>query len=101
MPAERPDDIVLTEISVDAREEERIDHGTITVDEDNKILNVEASAELEILDDGRTRTTLLMGDAELVLVYNRDSQESAERASVLLMGGPALITQVEEAYDAS
>lgn len=97
----RPDDIELTEVSVDAREVDlhEIDHGIITADEETKTLNVHAAAELEILDDGRTRTTILIGDAELSLVYNRDSQDSAERAAVLLAGAGPLITQVEDSYD--
>jgi hypothetical protein len=101
MTVERPADIILTETTVDAREVDRheIDHGTITVDPDEKTVHVEAVAELEILDDGRTRTTVLMGDAELSLTYNREDQGSAERAAVLLAGAAALITQVEEAYD--
>jgi len=101
MTAERPTDINMTEISVDAREVDlhEIQHGEITVDEEAKILNVEAAAELEILEDGRTRIVIMVGDAELSLVYNRDDQESAERAAVLLAGGGALITEVEQAYD--
>ena len=101
MTTERPNDIELTEISVDAREVDlhEIDHGQITVDEDEKTMNVDAAAELEILDDGRTRTTILIGDAELSLTYNREDQGSAERAAVLLAGAGPLITQVEESYD--
>lgn len=99
MSTERPDDIVVTEITVDAREQERIDHGKIT--QDGETYHAEASAELEILEDGRTRIVLLLGNAELTLVYDRESEESAERAAVLLTSGPLMITQVEEAYDAS
>jgi hypothetical protein len=103
MTTERPDDLVLTSIETDAREVDlhHTPHGQITVDEDNRTLNVEAAAELEILEDGRTRVTILMGDAELSLVYDRENQDSAERAAVLLTGAGPLITQVEEAYDAS
>src|ERR1044072_8068371 len=101
MTAERPTDINITEISVDAREVDlqEIQHGEVTVDEEAKILNVEAAAELEILEDGQTRIVIMVGDAELSLVYNRDDQESAERAAVLLAGGGALITEGEQAYD--
>lgn len=101
MTAERPTDINLTDISVDAREVDlhEIEHGQITIDEDEKIINVEAAAELEVLEDGRTRTTVMIGDAELSLTYDRESQESAERAAVLLTGAGPLITEVEEAYD--
>lgn len=101
MTAERPTDIVLTDISVDAREVDlhQIQHGQITADPDEKTLHVEAAAELEILEDGRSRTTILLGDAELTLTYNRNDQDSAERAAVLLMGAAELTAQVEEAYD--
>lgn len=101
MTAERPTDIVLTEISVDAREVDRreIQHGQITADEDEKTLHVEAAAELEILEDGRSRTTIMLGDAELTLTYNREDQDSAERAAVLLMGAGQLTAEVEAAYD--
>jgi hypothetical protein len=97
----RPEDITLTEISVDAREVDlhEIEHGKITIDEDAKTLDVEAAGELEILDDGRTRTTIMIGDAELSLTYNRDDQGSAERAAVLLAGAGPLVTQMEQAYD--
>jgi hypothetical protein len=99
--AERPEDIVLTEVSVDAREVDlhEIDHGQIIEDVDGQTLNVQAAAELEVLNDGRTRTTIMVGDAELSLTYNRDSRESAERAGVLLMGAGQLINEVEQAYD--
>lgn len=98
MPTERPDDVVLHSSKVTSTEVAPDDHGTITVDE-NEVHHAEAAAELELLDDGRQRVTFLLGDAELAIVYDRESQESAERAAVLMVSLPNLLNQVEEAYD--
>lgn len=99
MTAERPTDIVLTEVEVTSVEVAQEDHGTITQDGDQLV--AEAAADLTVLKDGRTQTQLSLGDAQLVVTYNRESEESAERAAVLLMGAPQLVTEVEQAYDAA
>jgi hypothetical protein len=96
---ERPD-IILHEAVVTTAEVAPDDHGTVTEGPD-ETYHAEAAAELEILEDGRQRVTFLLGDAELAIVYDRESESSAERAAVLLVSAPSLLNQVEEAYDAS
>lgn len=98
MTSERPDDIILHETKVTSTEVAPDDHGNITVDE-NEVSHAEAAVELEILEDGRQRVTFLLGDAEIAIVYNREDQGSAERAAVLMISLPSMLTQVEEAYD--
>ena len=96
----RPDDIEVTEIKVTDTEVAPDDHGTVTVDE-NEVSHAEAAVELEILEDGRQRVTFLLGDAEIAIVYNREDESSAERAAVLMISLPSMLTQVEEAFDAA
>lgn len=90
MTAERPEDILIDSVTIDSPPDEPLRP---------EQFQLEADGDLVVLEDGRTKTTLTVGDAELTLVYNRDSQQSAEAAAVLLMGAPQLVTSVEQAYD--
>jgi hypothetical protein len=97
MTAERPIDVIIEEATVTNFEVSPDDHGTITQNGDT--YTAEAAVELEILEDDRTRTTVKLGDAELSLTYDREDEESAERAAVLLASAGSIITQAEEAFD--
>jgi hypothetical protein len=93
----RPTDIVLQEAKVSPGAPE--EHGVVTEGPD-QTYHAEAAVEIEILEDGRQRATFLLGDAELAIVYNREDQSSAERAAVLLISAPNMLTEVEEVFDA-
>lgn len=94
---ERPD-IILHEAVITTGEVAPDDHGTVTEGPD-ETYHAEAAVELEILEDGRQRVTFLLGDAEIAIIYNREDQSSAERAAVLMISLPSMLTQVEESFD--